>query len=101
MGTIADRTGVPSAMNTPLAKLHPTAHGIVMRSAETSAAVATAVASAPSWLVMSIARLLKWSESTPTGSEMRRAGMPMTNRMRPLASERAPSPSASHTNAKR
>jgi len=38
---------------------------------------------------------------TPTGSEMRRAGTPITNRMKPLMFDFAPSSSASHTNANR
>ena len=101
VGTIAERTGVPSAMNIPAINEPMIAQRIVIWSSVIIAAIAMVIVRAPIWLTINIARRFMWSLITPTGSEMSSAGTPMTNSRKPLMSDLAPRPRANQTNAKR
>ena len=101
VGTIAERTGLPNAIKIPEMQEPTMAHRMVIASKVIIMAIATVMKSAPIWLMMRSVRRFMWSLITPTGSEMRSAGRPMTKRMSPLISDFAPRPRASHTNAKR
>ena len=88
-------------MKMPLTKLHAMAQEMEIRPVLTRTAVRVVMESAPIWLINRSIRLLKWSESTPTGKEINSAGTPITKRTTPLMSDLAPSPRTSQTNANR
>ena len=101
LGRIAVRTGVPMAMKVPDTTDDAINQGTLMAPDVTIAEMNTVTARHPAWLANRRVRRFMWSLMTPTGSEMSRAGMPITKRMTPLMSLFAPRSSARATKANR
>ena len=107
VGTIALRTGRPTAMVAPTPAARMSANTVVIAPATMITPAATVTPTATSWLPSTSERRLMRSASTPAGIVMNSTGIPRAKNTAPDHSDPRPSPPTStasitsHTNANR